>query len=202
LRFLVGIQNQKPNCVLCHIVKGGKFGSFWMAAIFVVLAVVGGLAFPAVGSAQTVTEVKAAFIYNFARFVDWPASAFSHPQAPLVIGVRQGDPMGPALQALSGKMVQGRPIRVLLTDKAEEFKNCQVVFLGRPADRRVLREILSHLPILTITDEEAEFKNLGAVINFIVVENRLRFEINQKAARRANLKISSQLLKLARLVDE
>jgi len=157
---------------------------------------------PAASLAQSESEVKAAFTYNFAKFVQWPAAVFPSPQAPLVIGVRPQDVLAADLEALSGKMVRGRPLKILLASRAEDFQKCHVIVLSHPADARLLRETLSKFPILTITNEEENFKNLGAVINFIIEDNKVRFEINLNAARRANLTISSQLLKLGRIVQD
>jgi hypothetical protein len=187
---------------LIRFSNGRQAGIFRLRSFILLVAIVAVLSGPCSCPAQPVIELKVAFIYNFARFVEWPDTVFSNRQAHFVIGVQKPDALAEALKELAGKLVHGRPIKIVVVNRTEEIKSCQLVFLSRPANHRLIQDTLSNLPVLTITDEEADFQNLGAIINFIVVENRMRFEINLSAARRANLKVSSLLLRLARIVRD
>jgi hypothetical protein len=148
--------------------------------------------------AQQVEQLKAAFIYNFAKFVQWPPSGFPQDNAPLVIGVLAHDRLTEALELLSGKSVQGKTIVVRKGGSLDDLKNCQIAVLS--GSNWTSLGPLTNLPILTISDEAGNFSRLGGIINLITVEDHIRFEINLEAARRSGLTISSQLLKLAIIV--
>jgi hypothetical protein len=147
--------------------------------------------------------VKAAFLYNFAKFVEWPESAFAgHPESHRFC-VYGADLFAPAvLQDLGKKAVQGRRVAILHPALPQELAACQIVFLRRGDDAR-LPEVLSAvggLPVLLVGETEG-FAQRGGMINFVVEQERVRFEINRRAARAAGLQISSKLLGLAKVVD-
>lgn len=146
-------------------------------------------------------QVKAAFIYNFSKFVEWPDRAFLAPADPMVIGVLGHDPFGSALDLLEGKTVKGRNIAVRRIADIHNIGPCQILFISQ-SENGHLEEIMTEIkntPILLIGDTEP-FLQHGGMINFIAEESRVGFEINNSAARRAGLRISSQLLKLAKRV--
>lgn len=157
---------------------------------------------PLFGRAQTplVTEyqVKAAFLYHFAQFVDWPASSFSDEKSPFQICVLGKDPFGPALERIVvGKRVKEREIRLRRLSRPEEIGRCHILFVSS-SERGRLQEILGaelNSGILTVGEMEG-FTDAGGVINFFVFENKVRFEINAGVARRSGLNMSSKLLKL------
>ena len=149
-------------------------------------------------------RVKAVFISKFADFVAWPASTFRDPSAPIVIGVAGADLLADELaQAVAGRLVGERALRVRRLDSAEPIRNCcQIVVVGRGVDRARSTEILSSAqgkPILTVTERDAG-EQQASVINFLVVDGRIRFDIARDAAERNGLKLSSQLLGVARQV--
>jgi hypothetical protein len=149
-------------------------------------------------------EVKAAFIYNFAKFVEWPSEAFDRPDAPIVIGIVGDDPFGSALERTTqGKQVNDRPFLIRRLDWGDEVRNRQILFLsGSDAGRaRRFLDRVKGVPVLTIADQPGLARR-GAVINFVVEQERVRFEINVEAARRARLTISSRLLSLAKVVSD
>lgn len=158
----------------------------------------------AVTQAQSATEyqVKAAFLFNFAKFVEWPADAFSAADAPLQICVLGQDPFGHEFeQVIVDKNVNGHRIEVVHPSGVPQAKACHIIFVATPEKQQV-REILRGLrgaSVLTVGDT-AGFVQMGGVINFVLDENRVRFEINVKAAERAHLKISSRLLTVAKLI--
>jgi len=149
-------------------------------------------------------EVKAAFLYNFAKFVEWPPGAFPDPNSPLIIGVVGEDPFGEALDfAVAGKLVQGRPLEVRRWRRFENVDSCHILLFSS-SDRRTLPESLRQLgslPVLTVGEPE-EFIEAGGVLRFLLENNRVRFDINNLNAKKAGLKISSRLLALASHVWE
>lgn len=149
-------------------------------------------------------QVKAAFLFNFARFVEWPPAAFRDREASFVIGVVDDEVLARALdQAVRGKVVDGRAFEVRRLQNAHEAGFCQMLYLGSADTSRLaglLRSIRSSA-ILTIGDAQG-FTHLGGMINFIMQGHRLRFEINPDAAERAGLRISSKLLQLATIVRD
>jgi uncharacterized protein DUF4154 len=154
--------------------------------------------------AQSPTEyqVKAVFLYNFAKFVDWPQPVGNASLDPFVIGVLGDDPFGNVLdQALLGKSVNGRPLRVRRFKRAEDAKACQIVFISSSEGKHLqfILQSLKGTSVLTVGDTKG-FADLGGVINFILEDDRVHFEINVDAAESAGLKISSKLLSLAKVV--
>jgi hypothetical protein len=151
-------------------------------------------------------QVKAAFIYNFLQFVDWPGKLFSSPASPFniyVLDVRGENHFGQALRAYQGETVRGRKISVYHVRALKEIKDGHILVLSA-SERDLLPQITRQAEetgILTIGETEG-FGRLGLMINFYLEENRVRFEINIDAARRAGLKISSELLKLARIIRQ
>lgn len=150
-------------------------------------------------------EVKAGFLFNFTKFVTWPPEAFRDPNSPMVIGILGQDPFGPGFaEALAGETAQGRPIRVRKLTRIEEvFPGCQVLFVSRSERRNLsdILQVLAAIPILTVGEDD-DFAALGGIIQFYLEQSRVRFAINVAASRRAGLKISSQLLRLARVIPD
>jgi uncharacterized protein DUF4154 len=143
-------------------------------------------------------QVKAVFLFNFAQFVEWPPSAFSQSQTPLVIGVLGQDPFGAYLdETVRGERVNNRPLTVRRYRRVEEIQTCHVLFISRSeADR--LDQILASLKyrkILTVADIDSA-SGSRVMIRFVTQQNKIRLQINPEAARVANLIISSKLLRL------
>jgi len=147
-------------------------------------------------------EVKAAFLLNFAKFVEWPAKAFADSKSPFVIGIVGVDPFGDALpQSIKRQTVQHRPIVIRRFKVAEDFSGCHILFLSRSlaAQTDHVLERLKGLPVLTVSERE-DFVQRGGAIGFVLVDKSVRFDINVPAAAAADLKVSSKLLAIARLV--
>ena len=145
--------------------------------------------------------IKAAFIYNFAKFVDWPAQALPESKRSIVIGVLGANPFGSSLASINGKTVKGRTLVVKRVGSLQEARTCQILFISSSEQGRlqaVLKD-LGNSSILTIGEMKG-FARSGGIINFTKAGSRIRFEINTSAAERARLTISSQLLKLAKVV--
>lgn len=149
-------------------------------------------------------QIKAAFLYNFAKFVEWPADTFADPHAPLVLGIVGEDPFGSALDKLAvDKTVNGRGLVIKRLKQGPDLRNCHILFVSS-SERKRIPQILGSLQgasVLTVGETE-RFAQSGGVIDFILEENKVRFEINSDAAARARLNISSKLLALARMVAD
>jgi len=145
-------------------------------------------------------QVKAACIYNFTKFVEWPPEAFPDLSSPFVIGVIGDDPFNGELQrAVQNKDVCGRRFLVRHLRNADEAGSCQILFVSR-SERKSMGDILaavSTLPVLTVSETE-RFVQSGGIISFLIEQNKVRFEINAAAAKKAGLKVSSKLLNLGR----
>ncbi len=149
-------------------------------------------------------EIKAAFLYNFAKFVEWPADAFPDAQAPVLLGILGDDPFGLVLdQMIYGKTANGRGFVVKRISEGAELRSCHILFISS-SEKKYLARILEGLKgsgVLTVGDMD-RFAESGGVIHLLLAENKVRFEINLTAAGRAGLKISSKLLALARIVAD
>jgi hypothetical protein len=147
-------------------------------------------------------QVKAAFLYNFAKFVDWPPQKVGPPDSPLIIGVLGKDPFGGALEAVvAGKKFDQHTLIVRHVSGPAEARTCHLLFISRSEDNRlaaILKE-LRNSATLTIGESD-KFIADGGIINFIIVDNKVRFEINPEAAGQTGLRISSKLLHVARVV--
>ena len=146
-------------------------------------------------------QMKAAYLFNFAKFVEWPASAFPGAGAPLVIGVIGKGPYGEAHNALAGRIAKGRKVSIRQFTRIEEVGGCQILFIAASEKPR-LKEILRALPasgVLTVSDLK-HFCSLGGMIGLVTRGEKLLFEVNVGNAERAGLKLSSQMLKLAQTV--
>ena len=146
-------------------------------------------------------QVKAAFLYNFGKFVEWPATAFTNATAPMIIGVFGDDPFhGDLERIVSQKNVAGHPVVVRRVNTVADVKECEIVFVS-VAQHEMTAEMAGAIHsygILTVTEDTKHFADSGYIISFITVDDRIHFEINQAAAIKAGLTISSKLLALAK----
>ena len=151
------------------------------------------------GKAFTEYEVKAAFLVNFAKYVEWPEKAFPEADSPFRIGVLGPNPFGDTLHRLTGDLeLNGRKMAVEQSDDIQKLTGCQIVFLSGP-DRKSTQsdlEAFKALPVLTV-GEQVGFAEQGGTVNFVLVETKVKFEINTKSASSTELKVSPRLLKLA-----
>lgn len=148
-------------------------------------------------------EVKAALLYKLAKFTEWPPEAFLDEPEHLVYCVVGRGPMGDALvEAVEGKAVGGREVVVRRVSKAGDFSGCQVVFLHSTEDHELVKVLsaLGNRPVLLVGESRC-FATRGGMINLIVEDERIRFEINPMRSQEAHLRISPNLLNLARIVS-
>jgi YfiR/HmsC-like len=154
---------------------------------------------PAQNAQPTKYQIEAAFIYNFARFVDWPARAFPDPSSPMVIGVLGKNRFGSDLaQMIGDKTVRGHPLQFKECASLAEATQCQVLFIS-DSEKNHLSKIISGLggaSVLTVSETD-NFIDVGGMINLRIINDKVRFDINNSAAKTAGLTISSKLLNLA-----
>jgi len=144
-------------------------------------------------------SVKAAFLYNFTRFVEWPPEAFRSPSEPFSICVVGEDPFGHRLDDLAaGNAIGGRSITVRRVADARQAGDCHMVFVSSKADKRILSSWEAAKPhgVLTVVDSGRR-TSLGMIITFIIEDGKVRFEIDSAATDRSGLHISAKLLSLA-----
>ncbi len=149
-------------------------------------------------------EVKAAFIVNFTRFVDWPQGTFAKADAPFVIGIVGRDTFGGAIErATQGKSAGGHSLTVRRVHSDAEFKACQILFVSPSEGERVPKIVaaVKGSPVLTV-GEAPGFAKRGGVINLLAEGDRVRIEVNADAAARAHLVVSSRLLGIAKVVKD
>jgi hypothetical protein len=146
--------------------------------------------------------IKAGFTYNFAKLMEWPSNAFSQADSPIVIGILGTDPFGGTLdEVLKGKKVNGRDFQVRHLKWGNDLKDCNILFVSSSeiAHLDEIFHVVKGLPILTI-GETPGFAQHGGIINFILEDNKVHFEVNVEAAKQADINISSRLLSLARII--
>lgn len=155
---------------------------------------------PADAQQATDASVKAAYLYNFLPYVDWPPAALTAAEVPLVVGIVGAEAVRTELQAIvAGRQVHGRPVFVRALAENDPLDGLHAVFVGRDANLPRLLERVRGRPILVITDS-AQGREAGSMLNFVPVQGRIRFEAAPAAAERAGLKLGSRLLAVAERV--
>jgi hypothetical protein len=157
---------------------------------------------PQLVRAQGISEyqVKAAYLYNFAKFVDWPDDSFASPTAPIRLCVLNDRSFQTQLeQIVIGKNIIGHPVLAIPVETGEESRDCQVLFISSSRQPRHIFDSLQGASVLTV-GETTGFLDEGGMINFIIEGNQVHFQVNQKAATKARLRMSSRLLSLAKVV--
>jgi len=146
--------------------------------------------------------VKAGFLYNFAKYVEWPADAFDNAASPIVVGIVGNDPFGEEIdKALKNKVVKERAFSVVRYRELADLKRCHILFIPK-SERGRLQDILKQTetwPILTVGEDEG-FAKAGGTVNILIEKEKPRLEVNPEAADKARLTINSKLLKLATIV--
>ena len=150
----------------------------------------------------TEPEIKAGFLFNFTKFVEWPEGTFADSSAPIILGVVGENPFGSLLtETAAGKSVNGRPVVVRQFKEGQDLRSCQVLFVVS-TDKKHIAQTLGMLRgsrVLTV-GEGSSFTQSGGMIAFLVEGNRVRLEIDLQTASEAHLKISAKVIAVARLV--
>ncbi len=151
--------------------------------------------------AQALSEaqIKAGFLYNFAKYIEWPAEAFSSMEAPFVMCLAGRDTLGASFDSFDGRTVHGHSVAVRrMGGASEDFRGCHILYVSESEQRRVASIVRGSQPaLLTVSDIDG-FIDMGGGIGLLNADERVQFEVNLGALQRASLKASSQLLKLAR----
>jgi hypothetical protein len=174
---------------------------------WILLALASGGFFRAVAADQSDQpseyEVKAAFLFNFTKFVEWPESAFEDSHSAIVIGIIGEDPFGDSLtRIVAGQKAQGRAIAIVRYRRGDDLRHCHVLFISaseRPSTARILAG-LQDAGVLTVSDIDG-FAEAGGIMQFVMRENRVRFVVNLGAATQSKLRVSAKLLALAQVVN-
>lgn len=179
----------------------------WTALVIVLLGLLSlwnyGAAQAAESDARAEYSVKAVFLLNFARFVEWPEKSLPNPDEPLVIGVLGDNPFGSLIeQAIRGEIVHGRRMEFRhFPSLMQDFPSAHVLFVSRSENNKlptVIKE-LKNSPVL-IVGEADRFAHRGGMINFLTVDKSVRFEVNPEEAERTGLRLSSKLLNLPKAI--
>ena len=150
-------------------------------------------------------ELKSAYLFNFAKFVEFPESTFSSSKDPFIIGVYGNESFLDILQnIIKGRTINNRNVIAISITQPSEMLNCQIIFFSKlsPTEVTMLLEFIGNRPILTVADNIEDFCQNGGMINFLPQHSQKRFEINPNAAQRAKISISSKLLILSRIVND
>jgi hypothetical protein len=172
--------------------------ALWLLAHAVVFLVLGTVTTR--GASALENDLKAAFLYNFTKFVEWPVDAFSSTNAPIRFAVLGDEEFGSRLKLLlNDKKAHGRSFEVQTISTGQEAKSFHIVFVPGPESRRALPvlEATNKRPVLTIGESD-QFLEQGGVISLFFDEAQLAFEVNPEPAQKAGLEISSKLLRLAK----
>ena len=148
-------------------------------------------------------EVKAAFLFNFTKFVEWPDSSFPDAHSPIVTGIVGDDPFGASLTRLvAGQKAQGRSIAIIRYRRGDDLRRCHVLFISG-SERTRIAQILAALQdtgVLTVSDIDG-FAEAGGAVQFVMQENRVHFVVNLDAASQSKLRVSAKLLALAQVIN-
>ncbi len=149
-------------------------------------------------------QIKAAYLYKFATYVEWPPSAFAQATTPITIGVVGADEIAAELSKLKrGQPVNNRMVDVRLLKPGEPLIGVQILFIGRQESGRLKRllDSIQSQPMLTVTESVGAL-GAGSVINFVRIDDRIRFEVSVVQAERSGLKISARLLSVAQKIED
>ncbi len=195
--------SRRPGWKFAGLDRRRVTGVLRACALFI--GVAAGVAGPSPAQADAQADeyrVKAAFLYKFGSYIEWPGESFARADSPVAIGVMGADTLAEELaQIVAGRNVNGRPVRVRRLRPGDPIAGLHVLFIGR-ADSGRLAEILAAAKgraLLTVTESEDGLE-LGSMINFVVVEDKVRFDIAPPTSESSNLKISARLLGVARKV--
>ena len=199
------VESKKKRMNMPRLV-GCPISSSTLCAVVVIILVMSrvmGVASVSYADSLQEYQVKAAFLYNFAKFVEWPEAAFKESKSPFTICILGKNPFGDALDSLREKTVEGRRLLIRKISKIEEADTCNILFISASEKESLphIRMVTRKWNVLTVGDTNG-FAESGVMINLFSVDNKVGFEINLDAAEKASLKISSRLLKLGKIIKE
>ena len=149
-------------------------------------------------------QIKAAYLYNFAKFVEWPEASFPDASAPIHLCLLNDPSIGAQLiQIVKDKQISGRSIAIVPIQNAEQARGCQILFINSAQSWQVehVIKVLQGASVLTV-GEAAGFVEQGGIVNFVVQNDQVHFQVNHRAATQSRLRMSARLLSVAKLVIE
>ena len=185
-------------CTRFHRPFLSVIGIFFMSFLLI------GMCMPLQTEISREYQIKAVFLFNFCQFVEWPSTAFSSPEDPMVIGILGIDPFGNYLdETVMGERVNGHPLVVKRFQNPDQIEGCHILFVNLPerAEMEAILQFAEANNVLTVSDAD-NFVKKGGMMKFFTEDNRIRIRINVDAAKKAGLNISSKLLKVADLVNQ
>ena len=193
---------RKPDLPMSNtqIRPKGRFNKLLMFALLVAFCA-GGAAAPLAAADITEQQVKAGFVFNFVRFIEWPEAAMTTDQHLKLCLLGRSDVEREMENMMRGKVANGHAIDVSYIRGADEAQGCQVVFIDA-SERRKLKAGLPAVPGALVIGDFDGFARQGGTINFVMQDNKITFDINVAMAQRAGLKVSSRLLAVAHAVIE
>ena len=146
-------------------------------------------------------QVKAAFLFNFSKFLEWPPEALGPPDEPFVVGVIGNDPFGNNLdEIIAGEIINDHPMIVKRFKSTGEIDKCHILFINMPGKTSEVLDTLKGRSILTVSNDP-DFNRYGGIIRFYTENDMIRLQINIGAAKAANLTVSSKLLRIAKIYE-
>lgn len=179
-----------------------RFAMRWVFIMSVLVAFAGNTVVRA-QDAELEYKLKAAFLFNFLKFTEFPTNQYAAPDSALVIGCLPEDPAAPILASvMEGKLLESRPIRLVTFKEGDDIRRCHLLFISRTLKVKGEEAIerLKNSPVVTVGEVD-QFAHRGGMINFVRHERTFRFEINLKVAERAGLRISSKLGSMATIIN-
>ena len=170
--------------------------------VAILLGAVLGPALPSAAQETLENEVKAAFLYNFTKFIEWPSPPSSPAEAFHICTIADADFTHALDRTIAGESVNGKPLVLAEPQSVGDYRKCAMLYVGRAQTERAARALAAvrDLPVLTV-GEGRPFIDLGGAIGFVLENKRVRFDINTLALQRAGLRVSSKLLRVARSVE-
>jgi predicted membrane protein len=191
-----------PAMLRWHFTRGPRWPLAWRMLTALLLMCTAGLVSADIPDGPSEAKVKATFLFKFTSYVEWPAGAFEQAGTPLVIGVVEADEVASELTRLtSGRSVGNHAIQVRRLSGSDTVVGNHILFVGSAASSRLSRILgaTRALPVLTVTELDDALA-FASVINFVIIDDQVRFDVSLPAAERNSLKISARLLTVAHQV--
>lgn len=170
-------------------------------ACFPILLLLMSILTPVYAQDPTDDQVKANFLLNFSKFIDWPSDAFATPDAPFVLGILGIDPFGKYIDDLVSKEeIANRTIVVRRYNNLQDVLECQILYINQPWKTEEVLSVLKGKSILSVSDDPG-FAKAGGIIQFYNDSSAVKLEINGLAAKEAKMSISSKLLRIAKIAE-
>jgi hypothetical protein len=184
-----------------------RLNAAWRAAMAALLALTAASQQPPGGKQEPPKslpeyELKAAFLFQFVKYMQWPQEAFDRETSPVIVGIVGEDPFGEALaRTLRDKTVKGRGFEIRRFAKPQDVRDCHLLFVPRTESTRwpEIHKALANRAVLTI-GEDVEFARRGGMVGILIVDEKPKLEVNPDAARQAKLVVEAKLLKAATIV--